>query len=57
VNYALGNALAIEVRHFFKKQEIFENDGAARAHGEGILVIAYRTASVRGHDVLFFVRH
>src|SRR5712672_3089702 len=49
VDDALGNTLAIKVGHFFEEQEIFKDDRAAGAYGQGILVVAYRTACVRGH--------
>ncbi len=52
-----GDALAIEVSHLFKQQEIFEDDRAAGSNREGILVVAYRAACVGGHDVLFLVCH
>src|SRR5262249_36970915 len=34
VNNSLGNALAIEMRHFFEEQEVFENPRATRAYRE-----------------------
>jgi hypothetical protein len=52
VYYTFRNALAIEVSHFFEKQEILENHWATGANREGILVVAYWTACVRCHDVL-----
>ncbi len=57
MDYTLRNALAIEVRHFFKKQEIFKNHRAAGANREGILVVAYGAACIGGHEVLFVLCH
>jgi len=37
----LGNALAIEVSHFFEEQDL-QRRRAARAHGQRILVVANR---------------
>ncbi len=54
VHDALGNALAVEVRHFLKEQKIFKYDGAARAHGEGVLVVADGTPGVCGHYFFIF---
>ncbi len=34
MNDALWDALAVEMSHLLKKQEVFENDWPARAHGE-----------------------
>jgi hypothetical protein len=57
VDDALGNALTIKVGHFFEEQEIFKDYRAAWANGQGILVVAYRAACVRGHCVFLFFGH
>jgi hypothetical protein len=56
VDDALGDALTIEVGHLLEQKEIFEHNRAARAHGQGVLVVADRSSSVGGHFLLIF-RH
>jgi len=36
---ALGNALAVLVGKLFEQKEIFEQHGAARAGGDGVLIV------------------
>src|SRR6266536_1044527 len=57
VHYALRNAFAVEMRHFFKQQVIFKNDWTARSYCQRILVVAHRTPRVRCHCVFLFFCH
>ena len=54
MNDAFRDALAVEVGHLFKKQEVFENDWSARAHGERILIVSHRSTRVRRHFLMHF---
>lgn len=38
MNYALGDALAVEVGKFFYGVDVVEDDGAVVAHGQGVFV-------------------
>jgi hypothetical protein len=48
VDDTLGNALMIKMKDFLAKVKVFERSGTARADLEGILVIGYRDALLRG---------
>ena len=50
VDDALGNALVIEVEHFFAKVEVLEQRRAARARPEGILVVCDGNALLGGQN-------
>jgi hypothetical protein len=48
VNDTLGNALVIEMRDFFAKDEILQKRRAARIGPERVLIIGKRDTLVRG---------
>jgi hypothetical protein len=49
MDYSFRDALPVEVRHLFDQQQVLHQDRPARTRGEGILVIADRSAGGRGH--------
>jgi len=53
--YSFGYSFPVEMGHFFEEQEIFKDDRATWAHGQGILVIANRAAGVRGHNFVLVI--
>jgi hypothetical protein len=54
MNDALRDALAVEVGHLFKKQDVFKNDWSAHPHGERILIVSDGSARVRRHFLMHF---
>jgi hypothetical protein len=48
VNDSFGDTLMVEVENLFAKVKVFEPGGAACSDLEGILVIGYRDALLRG---------
>jgi hypothetical protein len=50
MNYALGDALMIEVEELLAKVKVFDGGGATCSNLEGILVVGYRDALLSGQD-------
>ena len=55
VDHALGDSLPVEVGHLVVKMDVFQQRGAARTGGKGILVVRDLHALIRRHAHLFAV--
>src|SRR5258707_14958373 len=54
MHHALGNALAIKMRHLFEKQEIFKYNRSARTYCKGVLVVTDWPPGIRRHFSFVF---
>jgi hypothetical protein len=54
---ALWNALAVEMRHLFKQEEVLKHDRTTIADGKGVLVVANGSPCVRCHRLAYFFSH
>jgi hypothetical protein len=50
MHHSFGNPFPVEVRHFVEKHDIFQEEGAARAGGQNVGLVADGAAGAGGQS-------